>query len=313
MLIHGAAGFVGSALIDQLTDADLDELILTDMRPVDVRPSRRTGPAEVKTRVLQTRRLCDAKLPAVDVAIILAGQTDVDEGLRNPRRSFETNVGIAIDVAEWARERPATTLIYLSSDETLGESFAPLNEQAHLSPNQPYAASKAIAERILGCYAQTYDLKIITIRSCNLVGAQYGARKLIPTAVRCLSEGRPVPVYGDGKYIREWLAVEDLCEALRVIALERADYTLYHCSSGIHLNVFEVIELVAEELQVDPKWQHVTDRLVHDRSYAMDSTRLRALGWLPRRDVREAIRSAARMLADRYAMDAAGSHSKPTS
>jgi dTDP-glucose 4,6-dehydratase len=297
MLIHGAGGFVGGAFIDSLSKADADELILTDIRPVAHWVKRNAWPMEVKITAVQTGRLCGTDLPGVDVVVALAGQTNVDEGLRDPHKSFTTNVDIAADVAWWSFQHPGTRLIYLSSDETLGASFVALSEQARLAPTQPYAASKSAAETIIKCYRDTYGVDFIIVRSCNLVGMQLGVHKLIPTAVECLRSGRPVPVHGDGNYIREWLAVEDLCAALRLIALPGLDRAVYHCSSGIHLTVTEIIKLVAEGLGVPPKWRHVTDRLVNDRCYSMDSSRLRAQGWSPKYDVREAIRAAAKRLA----------------
>lgn len=299
MLIHGAGGFVGGALLDHLTEADVDELILTDSRPVETWTNQTTGPPGIPTTVVQTEKLCGLDLPAPDTLVALAGQTNVDEGLADPRKSFQSNIDIAIDLAEWLLGHSGTQLIYLSSDETLGTSFTPLDEQARLAPSQPYATSKATSEMILNCYRETYGLKITIVRSCNLVGLQSGAQKLIPTAVEHLSAGQPVPVFGDGEYVREWLAVEDLCEALRLLAKGEVGHTLYHCSSGTHLNVREVIELVAEGLGVTAEWCFVADRLVHDRCYAMNSTRLRAYGWSPKHDVREAIRLAAKKLAGR--------------
>jgi dTDP-glucose 4,6-dehydratase len=299
MLIHGAAGFVGGALIDQLTGMDIDDLTLTDIRPTDMWRYGAAGPPGVRTTVLTAEKLCDLDLPEVDVAVVLAGQTDVDEGLLHPRRSFAANLDIAIDVAEWLARQPGKTrLIYLSSDETLGESFVPLAEDAELAPTQPYASSKAAAEMILRCYRDTYGLNVTIVRSCNLVGMQIGARKLIPTAVTCLKSGRPVPVYGDGRYLREWMSVEDLCAAIRLIAMTEKPYGTYHCCSGTHLSVKEVIGLVAEGIDHAPRWRHVPDRLVHDRCYAMDASRLRAQGWTPRHEVRDAIRLASKRLAE---------------
>ena len=296
-LVHGAAGFVGSALISHLNRTHVDELILTDRRPLEDWADRLAEVWGSEVTALQSDRLSDLDLPQIDVAMVLAGQTDVDEGLLHPSRSFQANTEIAIDVSEWLLRSPGTRVVYMSSDETLGESYIPLSEDAVMAPTQPYAASKATAEMIIDCYRRAYGLEFVVLRSCNLVGVQNNCRKLIPTAVEYLTEGQPVPVYGDGKYRREWLAVEDLCEAIRVLAFADYPLSLYHCSSGVHLGVIEVIELVAEALGVEPKWSHVADRLVHDRCYSMDSSRLRSFGWSPRYEVTGAIKLAAKTLA----------------
>jgi dTDP-glucose 4,6-dehydratase len=98
-------------------------------------------------------------------------------------------------------------------------------------------------------------------------------------------------------YVREWLAVEDLCDAVALAAGGTLPAGVYHCSAGVRLNVLEVIELVADALGTEPRWEHVTDRLVHDCAYAMDATRLRSYGWVPQIDAREAIADAAKAMA----------------
>jgi dTDP-glucose 4,6-dehydratase len=242
--------------------------------------------------------LRDVPLPGyVDAAVILAGQTDVDEALADPARAFRANVDIAVDAAEWSQRSPASRLIYLSSDEVLGASVEPLAEDAPLNPTQPYAASKAAAEMVLRCYRDTYRLNHVVIRSCNLVGGHQRARKLIPTAVTNLCRGRPVPVFGSGAHVREWLAVEDLCGAIMLAVRNVLPAGTYHCSAGARLAVTEVVRRVADALGVPPAWIHVPDRLVHDTSYAMSASLLRSFGWQPRVDITDAIVTASRDLA----------------
>jgi dTDP-glucose 4,6-dehydratase len=139
-------------------------------------------------------------------------------------------------------------------------------------------------------------LDLVIIRSCNLVGGRQRARKLIPTAVQHLANGEPVPVFGSGIHRREYLAVEDLCDAL-LLAIDRVLPTgVYHCTSGIGLRVADVISVVADALDVAPKMFEAPDRLVHDLSYAMDSSLLRSHGWREQICPVEAIASASRVL-----------------
>lgn len=297
-LVYGAAGFVASTLIGQLSSQREPEVVLVDRRDVPADTCARLashGVAVVTHRATSLRQL--PPLDDVSAAVVLAGQTDVDEALAHPARAFESNTQIAIDAGEWLRAHPAAKLVYVSSDEVLGESFTPLGESAPHRPTQPYAASKAAAEVILHSYRDTYGLTIVIVRSCNLVGGHQRARKLIPTAVAHLVAGKPVPVFGTGTHVREWLAVEDLCDAI-ILLLRRDDAAgVYHCSSGVRLTVLEVIRLVADALQVEPRWQQVSDRLVHDRSYGMDSRRVRELGWSPGCDVADSIKRAAVTIA----------------
>lgn len=186
----------------------------------------------------------------------------------------------------------------MSSDEVLGDSSVPLSEDAPLNPTQPYAASKAAAEIVLHNYRDVYKLNIVTIRSCNLVGAFQKKPKLIPTAVEALLENCPVPIQGDGKQFREWMAVEDLCRAIILLLQNEVTSQVYQATSGVRISVNDVVRIVAEKLRIDLETKQVPDRLVQDRSYAMKSARLNSLGWYPVSAPQGAIERAACLLRD---------------
>ncbi|HEX6452227.1 MAG TPA: NAD-dependent epimerase/dehydratase family protein [Trebonia sp.] len=175
----------------------------------------------------------------------------------------------------------------------MGASNIRLGEGAPLAPTQPYAASKAAAEMALRCYGQSYGLELVVIRSCNLVGGRQRARKLIPTAVQNLAAGLPVPIFGDGFHRREYLAVEDLCEVLCQALTLNLPAGVYNCTSGIALQTTEVVDLIAKALGVKSVSARVRDRLVHDRYYAMDASKLNAHGWKPTVSPADAIAGAA--------------------
>ena len=302
ILIHGAAGFVGTAFSSHLTREQADRVILVDRRPIPDPVVQGLERNRIGVMVHRAAALCDLDLsPDIRTAVVLAGETDVDEGLTDPRRAFEQNIQIAIDAGEWLRSRLRSRLFYLSSDEVLGESSVPLAENAPYKPTQPYAASKAAAETILHGYRDTYSLNVVTIRSCNLVGGHQRARKLIPSAVTHLACSQEVPVHGSGSQSREWLAVEDLCSALITLLGSDAPSGVYHCSSGVSLTVLEVIQLIATALNRRPQFRHVPDRLVQDRCYAMSCSRLRSLGWSPRHEVGAAFARAARAMSSALA------------
>ena len=294
VLVYGAAGFVGTALVPVLTEMGVRRLILIDKHPMSV-SSVYQPDAEIVTIRSDSLISVHESWP-VEVAVILAGQTDVDEGLRCPAASFRSNLDIAIEASEWHRLNPAARLIYLSSDEVLGVSEIPLNEDAELQPTQPYATSKACAELTLECYSKTYSLDLVILRSCNLVGGSQRAPKLIPTAVAHFAEGRAVPIFGDGRHIREWMAVEDLCDAIVMAVKSVLPSGKYNCTTAYRLRTLQVVEIVAKVLEVAPRWRAVADRLVHDSSYAMSSERIRLHGWSPYRDVGRAIQRAAKEL-----------------
>jgi dTDP-glucose 4,6-dehydratase len=298
VLVHGAAGFVAKSLLSRLVDEAPATLIAMDRRPLQEGPAR-AGNTNTSYTVHQGECLkgaaCGSRL---DLVISLAGVTDVDYAIQHPAAAFSGNLDIAMELGEWLRtEQPQARLIYLSSDEVLGPSAAALGEDAPHRPTQPYAASKAAAETVLHAYRDVYGLDVVTLRSCNLVGGRQRARKLIPVTVQSLVRGEPVPVYGTGRQKREWMAVEDLCSAILRLADRTVSPGIYQAASGVHLDVLQVVELVAEALGRAPVTRSAPDRLVHDVCYAMRSDRLRTLGWGPATDPAAAITYAARELA----------------
>jgi dTDP-glucose 4,6-dehydratase len=291
--IFGASGFVGSSLLASPLSLP-STLTLIDPAEPDPAILRTARRRNIRIDVRQAQTLRNGADPGnVDVLLVLAGQTDVDQALANPALAFDANGTIAVEVGEWWRRHPSARVVYLSSDEVLGVSDSPLAEQAPYQPTQPYAASKATAEMTLRCYSDTYGLDLILIRSCNLVGGRQRARKLIPTAVHHLAAGEPVPIFGTGQQSREYLAVEDLCNALRLAWEGVLPPGMYNCTSAISFTVLDVIELVGAALGLSVEHVSVPDRLVHDRAYSMDPSLLHSFGWKSLTSPIEAISQAA--------------------
>jgi dTDP-glucose 4,6-dehydratase len=185
----------------------------------------------------------------------------------------------------------------MSSDEVLGESFEPLSENMPLNPTQPYAVSKASAEMILHNYRDIYNLNIVTLRSCNLVGPGQKKPKLIPSTVHSLLENQPVNIHGDGTQLREWMDVEDLCHAIMLLLQNDVPPRTYQATSGVKISVNEVVGIVADRLGTSLRIKHIADRLVQDRSYAMQPNQLNSMGWHISSDPRDAIKRAASSIA----------------
>jgi dTDP-glucose 4,6-dehydratase len=291
--VFGASGFVGSTLLtaDEPLASHLTLVDPVEPLPAVLRKARRHhGCIEVQ----QAQSLRDSADPGnVDVLLVLAGTTDVDQALAYPAVAFTANGAIAVEVGEWWRRHPAARVVYLSSDEVLGVPARPLAEDAPYRPTQPYAASKAAAEMTLRCYSDTYGLDLVVIRSCNLVGGRQRARKIVPMTVQCLAIGHPVPVCGTGLQVREYLAAEDLCGVLRMATEGVLPAGTYNCTSAIGFTVLEVVDIVAAALGVRASHVHVTDRLVQDQAYAMDPSLLHSLGWKAHITPTEAITKAA--------------------
>ena len=298
VLVYGAAGFVGTSLLPTLVSRGLMSLLLVDRNPIHQEICARMAGMGATVHTLVSDHILGLPgLERVTKVVCLAGATSVDAALSQPAPAMRDNLAIAVDLAEWLRTREGSVrTVYVSSDEVLGESRTPLKEDAPLNPTQPYAASKAAAEIIIRTFRDTYKLDISLLRSCNLIGAGQKKPKLLPVAVHCLLQDKPVPIHGTGRQEREWMAVEDFCNAIAILLDESCPGGVYQAATGVHFSVLEVVEIVCKAIDKPMHLHHVADRLVQDRCYAMTSDKLRSLGWAPQVEPTFAITSAARAL-----------------
>lgn len=307
LLITGGAGFIGSCLVrrvvrdrlyrvvnlDKLTYAgNLDSLapVLDDTSHVFVQGD--IGDVPLVTRLLQEHR------PAG--IINLAAESHVDRSIDAPAAFVETNVTGTFCLLEAAREycsqldessRAGFRFVHVSTDEVYGSLGATgrFSESSPYAPNSPYSASKAASDHFVRAYHHTYGLPTITINCSNNYGPNQFLEKLIPLAIRNALAGRPLPVYGDGQNVRDWLFVEDHCDAL-LAALARGTpgevYNLGGNCERTNLDLVQTLCGILDELSPDAARPHasliqfVTDRPGHDRRYAVDSSKAqRELGW----------------------------------
>jgi dTDP-glucose 4,6-dehydratase len=223
----------------------------------------------------------------VDAVVNFAAESHVDRSIQDARAFVETNVVGTQTLLEACRRRTVRRMVQVSTDEVYG-SLGPtgrFTEESRLQPNSPYAASKAAADLLIGAYVHTYRSPVIITRSCNNYGPYQYPEKLIPLFVTNALDGEPLPLYGDGLYVRDWLHVEDHCEALALILKDGRDGQTYNIGGNDERTNLGVARLILRTLgKPDALIAHVTDRPGHDRRYAIDAGRLtRQLGWRPRR------------------------------
>lgn len=227
-----------------------------------------------------------------DWVVNFAAETHVDRSILNPGSFLQTDVYGAYVLLEACREFGGKRFLQVSTDEVYGEvleGFAP--EQAPLRPRSPYSASKASAELLVMAYHQTYGLDVVITRGSNTYGPNQYPEKLIPLFITNALEDHPLPLYGDGSQVRDWIYVHDHCTGIDTVLHRGTSGTVYNVGAGNLLKNRVVAEKIVELLGKPASLiQSVLDRPGHDRRYAIDTTRLRALGWEPRWDFETGLR-----------------------
>jgi dTDP-glucose 4,6-dehydratase len=288
-LVTGGAGFIGSNFIrfvlEQEPDSAVTNLDLLTYAGVKAtvdeldRNDRHTFVlGDIRDADLVDRLAADH-----DVIVHFAAESHVDRSIEGPSVFLETNVvgtGVLIDAA---RRHQVDRFIHVSTDEVYGsieEGFAP--EDAVLEPSSPYSASKAGSDLLVQSYGVTFGYEAIVTRCTNNYGPYQFPEKVIPLFVTNLLDGKPVPLYGDGRNERDWLYVRDHCAAIHVLIDQGTPGETYNIGANAQLSNLELTQRILAALDLDEsRVERVTDRPGHDLRYAVDSSKLRALGWSP--------------------------------
>jgi dTDP-glucose 4,6-dehydratase len=216
-----------------------------------------------------------------------AAESHVDRSIQDPAAFIRTNVFGTFALLEGVRKalpKRRIRVLHVSTDEvygSLGETGA-FNEETPLAPNSPYSASKAAADMLVTAAATTFGPPVLITRSSNNFGPNQYPEKLIPLFVTNALEDRPLPVYGDGLQMRDWIHVEDNCRAIDLVLRRGRCGEIYNIGGGNERSNLELTRQVLRLLgKSDDLIRFVGDRPGHDRRYALDCARLRALGWEP--------------------------------
>jgi dTDP-glucose 4,6-dehydratase len=288
-LVTGGAGFIGSNFVryvlEQEPDASVTNLDLLTYAGVKatVDELERNDRHTFVLGDIRDIDLVDRLVADHDVVVHFAAESHVDRSIEGPSVFLETNVvgtGVLIDAA---RRHNLNRFVHVSTDEVYGsveEGFAP--EDAVLEPSSPYSASKAGSDLLVQSYGVTFGYEAIVTRCTNNYGPYQFPEKVIPLFVTNLLDGKTVPLYGDGRNERDWLYVRDHCAAIHMLIDEGTPGDTYNIGANAQLSNLELTRRILAALDLDESWvERVTDRPGHDLRYAVDSSKLRALGWDP--------------------------------
>jgi dTDP-glucose 4,6-dehydratase len=293
LLVTGGAGFIGSAFIRMCLSGDsrfgvvnLDKLTyagnLANLEGVAGHPHYRFIHGDVCDAALLDRLIAEERPDAI---VHFAAESHVDRSILAPTPVFETNLRGAFTLLEAVRRHRIARFLQVSTDEVYGSLEPPLEaaENFPLRPSSPYSASKAGADLLALSYFQTYKTPVVITRASNNYGPYHFPEKLIPLMIANAFEGRPLPVYGDGMQVRDWLYVEDHCYGIRAVLEKGRDGEIYNIGGNCSLPNLEVVRRILRATSTpDSLIQFVTDRPGHDRRYALSSAKVqRETGWEP--------------------------------
>ncbi len=298
--ITGGCGFIGSNFIRFILNHDDSAVIVNlDKLTYAGNPNNLADFKDDKRYIFYHGDICDAKIVngifqkhKPDYLINFAAESHVDRSIGKPDDFIQTDIFGTFTLLEVARNFGLERFIQISTDEVYGSiekgSFSEIDA---LMPRNPYSASKAGADRLAYSYFTTYNVPVIITRASNNYGPFQFPEKLIPLFVTNALEEKMLPVYGDGKNIRDWLYVEDHCEAIQYI-IDNGDLgDIYNVGGGNELENIEITNFILKETnKPDSLKQFVPDRLGHDRRYSLNCKKLANIGWQPKHGFHKAMK-----------------------
>ncbi len=297
LLVTGGAGFIGSAFVRRVLqrhpDASvtvLDKLTyagnLANLEPVADDPRYRFVRGDIADA-----ELVEELAPAVDAIVNFAAESHVDRSIEGPDAFIQTDVHGTFVLLEAARRHGHRRYLQVSTDEVYGH--VPEGSSAEtdpLRPRSPYSASKASGDLLVGAYHTTYDLPTLLTRASNNFGPYQYPEKVIPLFITNAVDDEPLPLYGDGLQVRDWLYVDDHCDALETVLAAGEPGGTYNVGGGNELTNLEltrtILGLMGKPMSLV---RSVPDRAGHDRRYSVDTSKLRALGWEPAHSFTDAL------------------------
>ena len=296
LVVTGGMGFIGSCFVRRRLASGKDEVVVVDKLTYAGNPNNLKEYKDDRNLTFVQGDVCDRKLmdrvtKSADALVHFAAETHVDRSILEAGDFVRTDVMGTWSVLEAGRTNDLKRILHISTDEVYGEAPGhPSTELDPLMPKSPYAASKAGADRLAYSYFTTYGLPVVISRCTNNYGPYQHPEKLIPLFVTNALDGEPLPLYGDGRQVRDWLHVDDHCAAIETVLREGAPGAVYNIGADDDLENREVAERILDLTGADPSLlRHVQDRPGHDRRYALDSSKLRSLGWRPQRRFEEGL------------------------
>ncbi len=314
ILVTGAAGFIGANFVRMVAKRDEPvKLIAYDKLTYAGNIANLEGVLDEKRVMFVRGDICDAErvketweTHAVTEVVNFAAESHVDRSILGSAPFVQTNVAGTQVLLDIAKAKHVYKFLQVSTDEVYGSlpenrPEVKFTEETPLAPNSPYSASKAGADCLVRSYFHTFKMPVLTTRCSNNYGPYQFPEKAIPLFVTNLMEGKKIPLYGDGMNVRDWLYVEDHCEAIWTVLNQGEFGEVYNIGGNNEMANRRIVETILHEMgkSWDEGVQYVKDRPGHDRRYAIDANKIkRELGWEPKHRFDEAIKTTIQWFKD---------------
>jgi dTDP-glucose 4,6-dehydratase len=297
LLITGGAGFIGSNFIRHMLSkyrdckiTNIDNLAYCG-NPDNLKDtSKNRNYKFIKADICNTKTVLSA-MKNCDYVINFAAESHVDRSIKNSAEFIRTNIDGTRVLLDTARKLKVRRFVQISTDEVYGDIKNGLSKESdNLLPNSPYSASKAAADILCRSYFKTYSMPVIITRSSNNFGSFQYPEKVIPLFLTNAIENKPLPLYGDGKNVRDWIYVMDNCSGIDCALRKGKPGEIYNIGGGNKIKNIDIARQILKILAKDKKLlSFVKDRPGHDRRYALDSSKLKRLGWRPHYEFQKAL------------------------
>ena len=282
LLVTGAAGFIGSTYV-RLVGGEHEVVVLDKLTYAGRRENLPEG-VELVVGAIEDREIVREVMQGADAVVNFAAESHVDRSIADQDAFARTHVigtGVLLDAV---RELGVPRFLQVSTDEVYGSiESGSFTEESPLDPSSPYSATKAAGDLLVSAHAHTHGVEAVICRGSNNYGPRQYPEKLIPLMVLNALNGDGLPVYGDGRQVRNWLFVEDFCRAIHTVLLDGRAGHAYNAGGPDEMENIEVVRRILELTGRDDSLiEHVTDRPGHDRRYSLGSEKIREeLGWEP--------------------------------
>ena len=278
IVVTGGYGFIGSSFVNFLNNQVIYEVVIVDNLTYAANPNN----IKKSTKCIH-KDICDITLDDIkdaDYIVNFAAESHVDNSISNGLPFVKTNVEGTFNLLEVARKIPnLKKFVQISTDEVYGDmesrGIIEADENTSLKPSSYYSATKAAADHLVESAGRTYGLPYLITRTCNNYGVNQHHEKFLPTIAKSIKENKPIPLYGDGGQVREWIWVEDNVRLIYDLMI--SEIGIWNIGSGDHWSNLTIINEIGTILDKEIKFKNVEDRLGHDRRYSIDFKKLQLL------------------------------------